>query len=311
MVLTFNFCSLYISNYLLFAHHFLVGHMTQEIPTLISHDLVVAHHSEDISWLKHVKRDVVKTVYVLTSGEEECKELIRPVSMSVTKAENKVELNQPEILCENIPNYGCEAGAYLSYLSRHYENLGDHTLFLHAHRSAWHNKSWLNPEKGRWKALHAEEIVHNHNWNMNFSYMFSHYMEVKPGSSKARRAAKFFPNDIIRSGVDVPGAAQFGVSRVRVLQYSQSTYEKWYEEANGKLCGPAHSAGRGFANTWEILWPIVFSPKECVERYPSSKGCLNKVWFRKHIDVKKKRGLTKAEASRRSKKHVAPALVSS
>ena len=311
MMLTFNFCSLYLSYYLLFSHHFLDAHLTQEIPILISHNLVVAHHSEDISWLKHVRRDVVETVYVLTSGEEECKELIRPVSMSVTKAENKVELNQPEIVCENIPNYGCEAGAYLSYLSRHYENLGDHTLFLHAHRNAWHNKSWLNPEKGRWKALRAEEIVRNHNWNMNLSYVFSHYMEVKPSSSKARHAAKIFPNDIIRAGVDVPGAAQFGVSRVRIHQYSQSTYEKWNKEANGKLCGPAHSAGRGFANVWEILWSIVFSPKECVERYPSSKGCLNKVWFRKHIDVKKKRGLTKAEASRRSKKHVAPVLVSS
>ena len=106
---------------------------------------------------------MVKTLYVLTSGEEECEQLIGPVSKSVTKAENKMELYQPEIVCESIPNYGCEAGAYLSYLSRHYENLGEHTLFLHAHRNAWHNKLWLNPKKGRWKALRAEEIVHNHN----------------------------------------------------------------------------------------------------------------------------------------------------
>ncbi len=105
MVLTFNFCSLYLSYYLLFSQHFLDGHLTQGIPILISHNLVVAHHSEDISWLKHVKRDVVKTVYVLTSGEE-CKELISPVSMSVTKAENKVK--STVIVCENIPNYGCE-----------------------------------------------------------------------------------------------------------------------------------------------------------------------------------------------------------
>lgn len=311
MMITFTSCSIYLSYFFLFSLHFLVGHLTQEIPILISHSLVVAHHSEDISWLKHVERDVVKTLYVLTSGEEECKELISPVNVSVMKAENKVELNQPEIVCESIPNYGCEAGAYLSYISRHYENLGDHTLFLHAHRNAWHNKLWLNPEKGRWKALRAEEIVRNHNWNMNFSYMFSHYMEVKPSSSKARHAAKTFPNDIIRAGVDVPGAAQFGVSRIRVHQYSQSTYEKWSKEASGKFCGPAHSAGRGFANMWEILWPIVFSPQECIERYPMSKGCLNRVWFRKHINAKKKRGLTKAEASRRSKKHQAPILVSS
>ena len=164
MVLTINFCSLYLSYYLLFSHQLIFGwSLTQEIPILISHILVVAHHSEDISWLKHVRRDVVKTVYVLTSGEEECEQLISPVSKSVTKAENKMELYQPEIVCESIPNYGCEAGAYLSYLSRHYENLGEHTLFLHAHRNAWHNKLWLNPEKGRWKALRAEEIVHNHN----------------------------------------------------------------------------------------------------------------------------------------------------
>ena len=136
-------------------------------------------------------------------------------------------------------------------------------------------------------------------------------MRVDPNSSKARHAAKIFPNDIIRAGVDVPGAAQFGAIRARVHQYSQSTYEIGNKEASGKFCGPAHSARRGLANMWEILWPVVFSPQECVERYSSSKGCLNRVWFRKHIDAKKKRGLTKAEATRRSKKHVAPVLVSS
>lgn len=125
----FKFCSLYLSYYLLFSNHFLDVHLTQGMPLLASHNLVVAHHSEDISWLKHVRGDVVKTVYVLTSGEEECKDLISPVRMSVTKAGNKMELNQPELVCESIPNYGCEAGAYLSYLSRHYENLGDHNLF--------------------------------------------------------------------------------------------------------------------------------------------------------------------------------------
>ena len=95
-MITFTSCSIYLSYFFLFSLHFLVGHLTQEIPILISHSLVVAHHSEDISWLKHVERDVVKTLYVLTSGEEECKELIRPVQspvrMSVKKAENKVEL---------------------------------------------------------------------------------------------------------------------------------------------------------------------------------------------------------------------------
>lgn len=61
----------------------------------------------------------------------------------------------------------------------------------------------------------------------------------------------------------------------------------------------------------KIVCPIVFSPQHCVERYANGEDCLNRVWFRKHIDVKKKRGLTKAEASRRSKNHEAPILVSS
>lgn len=279
--------------------------------SLVHHALVVAHHSEDISWLKHVKNDTVERIYVISSGERGCHELVSSMSTSGTKAKNKVKLSQPETVCEVIPNYGCEAGAYLHHLFTHYENLADHTLFLHAHQNAWHNRLWLNPEKKRWKALRAEEIVTYHNWNMNLSYVFSHYMRVNPSSSRARHAAKIFPHDIIRANVDVPGAAQFGVSRVRVHQYPRSVYERWKEEASGKMCGPEHTAGRGFANTWEILWPFVLAPRECVETYPTSRDCLNRVWFRKHIGVKKKHSLTKAEMRRRGKIHVAPVMVSS
>ena len=76
---------------------------------------------------------------------------------------------------------------------------------------------------------------------MNLSYVFSHYIGVKPGSSKARAAAKIFPCDIFRAGVDVPGSAQFGVSRSRVHQYPRSAYERWDKEARGKFCGAKHS----------------------------------------------------------------------
>ena len=81
--------------------------------------LVVAHHSEDISWLTQVGKEIVEYIYILSSGEEECNVLISSVSVPVTKVENKLESSQPEIVCESIPNHGCEAGAYLNYLFTH------------------------------------------------------------------------------------------------------------------------------------------------------------------------------------------------
>ena len=279
-------------------------------PALHSSTLVVAHHSEGLSWLKYVEKGIVETIYIISSSTNDCDDLISSLSKLRTKIESYSVPIQPQIICESIPNYGCEAGAYLHYLSTHYNNLADHTLFLHAHRDAWHNKMWLNPSKGRWKPMHAEEIVSNHDWNMNLSYVFSYYMRIQQGSSKARRTAKIFPNEMMGADLDVPGSAQFGVSRIWVQQYPHSTYEKWYKEAVSKFCGPAHSAGRGFSNTWEILWPIVFAPLEYIQSY-SKTECSNRVWFRKHINFKKKRGLTKKEAARRSKKHEAPLLVSS
>ena len=97
MVLDFASYSLHLSCFLLsfFGWSFSLGDTI-----LNSRTLVVAHHSEDISWLKQLKREAVNTVYVLTSGEEECKQLISPMSKSVTKAENKMDSNQPEIVSQ-------------------------------------------------------------------------------------------------------------------------------------------------------------------------------------------------------------------
>lgn len=78
----------------------------------MSVDLVIAHFDESLDWIK----DVDKTKY-------------RPIVVS--KTIRNASIYQPY-------NKGYEASAFLEYIIRHYNNLPEFVVFVHAHEFAWH-----------------------------------------------------------------------------------------------------------------------------------------------------------------------------
>lgn len=92
----------------------------------IAATLVVAHHAEDLGWLRHVDREAYDAVVVVTkaSGPE-------PPSGLRDVPDARV-IRQPA-------NLGFEASAFLEFVVREYDRFPDVAVFVHGHRRSWHH----------------------------------------------------------------------------------------------------------------------------------------------------------------------------
>lgn len=233
-------------------------------------ELVLAHFNEDTSWTL-ATLNLLDQVSVVTSGPSGCR-----------KMSNKLR-------CLARENFGCEAGAYLQFIVANYDELAQHTLFMHAHRFAQHNV--FNRRN-----VPAEILVEKHIWDRNLSYVVSHYMAAQGKARRAKLLAPFLDSPNIW---EVPGAAQFGVSKARVRQWPHAQWFAWLQAARNATGCHKHSGGKSFGNAWEILWPYVLAPKECTLKNTTHESSCNKrVWFRLPSNSKLKKGgkkITKKE----------------
>jgi hypothetical protein len=77
-------------------------------------EVVVAHHSEDISWLATIPKDVHVRIY--TKGPQ-------------------INLNVPlnaKVSVQMLPNVGRESHTYLNHIVQHYDDLANWTVFTQA-----------------------------------------------------------------------------------------------------------------------------------------------------------------------------------
>ncbi|XPS74173.1 hypothetical protein M3J09_006293 [Ascochyta lentis] len=178
------------------------------------------------------------------------------------KAENKVPKNK-----------GREAMVYLSYIIDHYDDLPDTSLFMHAHRHAWHNNQLMG--------LDAAQIVNrlNHDRVARLGYMNvrCHHDPGCPDWIHMDRPGGDFdffhkPEEIywrksiwdeIHPGAPVPPSisgiccAQFAVSRDRIRQVPLERfqhYRKWLlttgmdDQFSGRI--------------FEYIWHYIFTGHE-------------------------------------------------
>jgi len=100
---------------LLHANRFVVALMVMSSTCYASQvEVVLAHHSEDLTWLSHIPGNVGMHVY--TKGPE--MQLDLPMA--------------PGISLHRLPNVGRESHTYLSHIVNNYENLADWTVFTQA-----------------------------------------------------------------------------------------------------------------------------------------------------------------------------------
>ncbi|KAI8939199.1 hypothetical protein NX059_005029 [Plenodomus lindquistii] len=201
---------------------------------------------EDISWMEQEIPDAPLVIYEVDNPN----------------AENKVPKNK-----------GREAMVYLTYIIDHYDSLPDTTIFMHAHRHAWHNNMLLGLDAAAMiKRLNHERVA-----RMGYMNVRCHHDPGCPDWIHMDRPGGDFdffhkPEEIywrreiweeIHPGAPIPPSisgiccAQFAVSRQRIREVPIERfihYRKWLlttgmdDQFSGRI--------------FEYIWHYIFTGHE-------------------------------------------------
>lgn len=175
-------------------------------------------------------------------------------------------------------NKGHEVMVYLSYIIDHYENLPDVSIFMHAHRYAWHNNAMMeNDAAFMVRHLSPERVTREGYMNLRCHWDPGCPDWLHPGATVrnvekqeeelvASAWSELFPLDPIPSVLAQPCCAQFAVSKERILATKKQRYihmRDWI------LRTPLsdYLSGRVFEYVWQYIFTL--SPIAC----PSMHVC--------------------------------------
>lgn len=176
-------------------------------------------------------------------------------------------------------NKGHEVMVYLTYIIDHYDNLTDITVFLHAHRIAWHNEEIFDFDAAEMlRRLSPERVTREGYMNLRCSMYpgcpaWMHPGAVTLDSEKkeevvlARSWGEIFPHLPIPAVLAQPCCAQFALSRERIRAVPRAQYihyRDWMLRTNLR----DSISGRVF----EYLWQVVFTGESAV--CPAEDACL-------------------------------------
>ncbi|KAF2848214.1 hypothetical protein T440DRAFT_481058 [Plenodomus tracheiphilus IPT5] len=217
--------------------------------------IVPKTEKEDISWMAQEIPDAPLVIYEVDNPN----------------AENKVPKNK-----------GREAMVYLTYIIDHYDDLPDTTIFMHAHRHAWHNNILLGLDAGAMiKRLNHERVA-----RMGYMNVRCHHDPGCPDWIHMDRPGGDFdffhkPEEIywrrniweeIHPGAPIPPSisgiccAQFAVSRQRIREVPIERfihYRKWLlttgmdDQFSGRI--------------FEYIWHYIFTGHEV--HCPAMNSC--------------------------------------
>lgn len=194
-------------------------------------------------------------------------------------------------------NKGREAMNYLTYLINNYDNLPDVSIFIHAHRYAWHNNDQHGQDSVRMLS-HFNPLA-----AVKFGYVnlrcqtspgcpselhpksahrqsFQHWQEVQ----YAKAFPQVFPDRDLPEVVAAPCCAQFAVSRGSIHQHEVAYYQKLQDWLLHTEIEDDQS-GRVFEYSWHIIFgkPDVYCPDmlqcfcDLYDQCYGSDGALNAI----------------------------------
>lgn len=196
-------------------------------------NVIIAHYNEDLSWTKNLKY---------------------PYNV----------ISRHGIVRDVVPNRGNEAGSYLEYIINNYDNLSDVSVFVHGHRTDWHNDCFV------------DEYINNCNfeydyYNINTIHSTRSWMELAEmwwclGASILLLSTKDVIEEGIKSKIDVDqikfrASAMFYVKRENIHRHSLDVYKKWYDFI---MTTPMTIVDTG--RTFEYTWHLIFTGSH-VDRY--------------------------------------------
>jgi hypothetical protein len=163
-------------------------------------------------------------------------------------------------------NKGHEVMVYLTYIIDHYDNLPDVSIFMHAHKNAWHQNDLLNYDAAEMvKRLSSERVQREGYMNLRCHWMpgcpeWMHpgSLEVDPAKKEealmAQAWAEIFPDKPMPEVLAQPCCAQFALSRDRIRALSRDRY-LFYREWVIRTKIEDKFSGR----VWEYLWQVAFT----------------------------------------------------
>ena len=185
-------------------------------------EICSSHYNEDIEWLKK-----------------------SPWPVSVVHKEGGAPIDNATW---TIPNVGCEASAYLTYIVNRYETLPEYVAFIHGHEEAYHQNG-DRPLLDLIRDANVKKYGYvplNNTWRcVNTRGQMGHlplFIELPPLFTMCANA-------------------QFVVSRGRILQHPKSTYELLLRLAD------SYERAVVFEMTWHIFFADGFSLKPHVDDF--------------------------------------------
>jgi hypothetical protein len=175
-------------------------------------------------------------------------------------------------------NKGHEVMVYLTYIIDSYDDLPDISIFMHAHRFAWHNNQLLGTDAAEMvRRLSPEHVTRLGYMNLRCHWDpgcpdWLHPGAIEPNNAKkeehllATAWTQLFPLEPIPTVLAQPCCAQFAVSRERIRAIPKQRYvylRDWVHrtELDDYLSG----------RVFEYVWQYIFSsaPIHC----PSMNAC--------------------------------------
>lgn len=180
------------------------------------------------------------------------------------------EVNNPSVGEYRVPkNKGREAMAYLTYIIDHYDNLPDTIIFVHSHKSAWHNNVLLDLDTPKTiKRLHDDRVARQGYMNLrchldpgcpNWIHLdraevdFDDYIKPEEKRFSSKLFQTLFPGHRPPPVLSQACCAQFAVSAERVRDNPKSMYEHL---RNWLIKAPLEDkwSGRIFEYVWQYLF---------------------------------------------------------
>lgn len=185
--------------------------------------VIIAHYNEDLSWINDLR----------SSFQIISKKTI------------------PE---ETVPNKGREASSYLEYIINNYESLTDISIFIHGHRTSWHNSDVEKYINGKSKFL-----VEYYNINLISSPRNSEPLwslnEQAIGFLEKNKyiIEKEINQNINPLNIKYRAASCFYVKKEAILRHKLKSYKNWYEWIMSSK-EPSGISSRVFEYCWHIIF---------------------------------------------------------
>ncbi|KAK4561646.1 hypothetical protein LTR86_004325 [Recurvomyces mirabilis] len=193
--------------------------------------------------------------------EEELGDLLQPDGPLTTAIYVSDDLYAP---LHPPQNSGHEANVYLTYIIGHYDVLPDVVIFMHAHRTTWHNNDLLDQDS----ALTVRNLSSRAVMSDGYANLRCHWDPGCPDwihpndldmddfkqeqSIIANAWSEIFPDLAVPDTLAQPCCGQFAVSRDRITSIGKARYEYLRDWIYSSALGD-YLTGRVFEYLWQYM----------------------------------------------------------